>query len=80
MYANGQGVTQNKIIAYALMNISASKENSGNNVALANRVKLAASMSEAEIESAQLLTRAMISKGVTAEISEYLSTHHKNKK
>jgi TPR repeat protein len=72
MYANGQGVTQDSVIAYALFNLSAKTDASGNNTAASNRDKLAAKMSASKIEAARALTREIDSKPVSISIAEYL--------
>ena len=63
MYDYGRGVAQSKIVAYALYNISAANDPSADNNAASNREKLVKTMSGAEIETGQDLTRKMMVPG-----------------
>jgi hypothetical protein len=63
MYDNGHGVPQNAVAAYALYNLSAALDSSSGNNASSNRSKIAASMSAADIEAAQTLSRDMAKPG-----------------
>lgn len=72
MCAKGLGVAQNDVIAYALFNLSARTDTSGNNTATSSRDRFASRMSESQIEAAQALTREIDSKRVSIAIAEYL--------
>jgi TPR repeat protein len=72
MYANGEGVAANRVVAYALFNLSAANDPSSENPATKNRTNLAASMSASEIESAQTLTREFAKPGnLLAALDKY---------
>lgn len=60
MHSKGYGVPQNRVIAYALSNLSASIDTSSANTATSNRNKLIEQMTPSEIEAGQALTREMV--------------------
>jgi hypothetical protein len=64
MYANGQGVPQDKVLAYALFNLSsAAGDPSTNKPATRNRNIITKEMTPREIEAGQALTRALAQPG-----------------
>jgi len=63
MYANGHGVQQDKVLAYALYNLSAAGDPSSNNKATGNRDIIAKEMTPREIEAGQALTRELAQPG-----------------
>jgi hypothetical protein len=64
MYANGYGVPQDKVLAYALFNLSsAAGDPSTNNNATGNRNAIAKEMSQREIEAGKVLTRELAQPG-----------------
>ena len=62
MYASGLGVPQDKVLAYALYNLSAAGDPSSNK-AISNRDTIANAMTPREIEAGQALTRALAQPG-----------------
>lgn len=77
MYANGQGVSQSNIIAYALYNHSSAKDSSSENNALNNRNSIIAKMTNQEIEIGQSLTRNMQTNAISKVITQYLKNQPK---
>lgn len=82
MYSSGKGVPQEYVIAYALFNLSANKNQQLGNETLYEldeyqRDELASKMSEVEIKSGQALTRKMILNGVAEAISRHLKDQQK---
>ena len=73
MYRYGQGVPQDFVIAYALYNLSASIDGSGQDNAAENRRKIMKSMSPRQIDAAQALTRQMQRSGVLEALDAYTS-------
>jgi hypothetical protein len=63
MYARGQGVPQDRVLAYALYSLSAAGDPSSNNPAARNRDIIAKEMTPREIEAGQALTRALAQPG-----------------
>lgn len=63
MYANGQGVASNRVVAYALWNLSASNNPPNKNEASANRARMEMMMPTREIKAAQNLTREIAKPG-----------------
>jgi hypothetical protein len=64
MYAKGQGVPQDKVLAYALFNLSsAAGDPSTNKPATWNRDIITKEMTPREIEASQALTRALAQLG-----------------
>ena len=76
MYANGDGVGENLVIAYALQNLAATKSNEGIAKLMALDLKRKEeAMSPQQIQSAQALSRTMYDTGeIGASIDKYLST------
>jgi hypothetical protein len=60
MYADGLGVPQNKIVAYALFNLAAANSNK---VATSHRNTLLEKMTPREIEAGQALSRELAKPG-----------------
>ena len=67
MYANGQGVPQDKVLAYALYNLSAAGDPSKDNNAPRNRESIAQGMSREAILAGQALTRELAKPGNFAQ-------------
>jgi hypothetical protein len=64
LYANGQGVPQDKVVAYALLNLAAAQESSsGDHTASSSRSRLAADMTKRAVEAGQALSRRMNAPG-----------------
>jgi hypothetical protein len=63
MYANGLGVPQDKVLAYALYNLSAAGDPSDQNKATHNRDAIEKEMSPREIEAGKALTRELAQPG-----------------
>lgn len=68
MYANGQGVPQDDVIAYALFNVSATNDLSQSNDAASNRKAIASRMTEQQVAEGQELTRRIQRIGVLKAI------------
>jgi TPR repeat protein len=62
VYDNGQGVPQDKVLAYALYNLSAAGDPPSNK-AISNRDAIVEQMTPREIEAGQALTRALAQPG-----------------
>jgi TPR repeat protein len=62
-YTKGLGVASNRVVGYALYNLSASIDPSDKNSATANRAAVVTSMPTKEIEAAQNLTREIAKPG-----------------
>lgn len=77
MYENGEGVSQNNIIAYALYNLSSAKDSSSENDALKYRNSILSKMTNQEIEIGQSLTHNMQTNGISKAIKQYLKTQPK---
>lgn len=71
MYRNGQGVRQSLVLAYALYNSAAA---GGNKQAVDNRNALGQTLSEAQMEAGQALTRRMQKEGLLKVMDAYLRT------
>jgi alpha/beta superfamily hydrolase len=69
MYMDGQGVPANRVIAYALFNLS------GTNSATENRARVTTSMSAQEVSAGQALTREL---GKPGNLLKALDTYSKN--
>lgn len=63
MYYNGAGVVANKVVAYALYNLSAFNDPLNKHKAAENRTSLAREMTRSQIEAGQDLTREMVKPG-----------------
>jgi hypothetical protein len=63
MYAEGQGVPQNKIVAYALFNLAAANSSKVSKVATSHRNTLLDKMTPREIEVGQALSRELAKPG-----------------
>ena len=59
MYAEGHGVPELHVVAYALFNLAGIGETTDNELVIKNRTSLAQTMSNKEIEAAQALSREM---------------------
>jgi len=70
LYHNGQGVPQNYVVAYALFNLSASLDN----MAATYRNKMMDSMTSAQVEAGQALTRQMGRIGVLKAMDAYVNS------
>lgn len=74
MYQFGGGVTRNLVAAYALFNLGGAENITGSQSTIAaHRDKLAASMSFAQVEAGQDLTRQMRRDGVLKALDAYLN-------
>jgi hypothetical protein len=67
MYAEGRGVPQDKVLAYALFNLSAAGDPSKDNNAPRNRESIAQGMSREAILAGQALTRELAKPGNFAQ-------------
>jgi TPR repeat protein len=75
LYAHGRGVPQNKVVAYALVNLSAVRDASNSNHASNNRSSFAADMTEQEIKAGQALSQEMsCSDNLLQTLDQYLAT------
>jgi TPR repeat protein len=80
MYAYGTGVPENRVVAYALYNLSATNDPSDENNATRFRRTLAAQLTPGEIEKGQALTRQVRSPSDLSKVMRgYLSEDAINK-
>ncbi|WP_210756774.1 SEL1-like repeat protein [Caldichromatium japonicum] len=63
MYRDGLSVPEDKVLAYALFNLSAANKPSTDNKALSNRDRLAESLRRSELLAGQALTRELMQPG-----------------
>ncbi|MCL1960761.1 MAG: sel1 repeat family protein [Desulfovibrionaceae bacterium] len=82
LYEDGVGVPQNKVVAYALLNLLAAQEfSSGDRYASDRRSKLANRMTEQQIEAGQALTGKMSVQGhLLQALDQYLAASADNKR
>jgi hypothetical protein len=72
-YLEGKGVSKNKIIAYALTNLSAERQSSTDNPASKLRIEISQNMTNQEIKTGQALTKEMSRPGnLLLAIDKYL--------
>ncbi len=77
MYANGHGVTASEAVAYALYNLSATIDQSSENMATSNRAALIAELPPRILDAAQTLTREMAKPGnMLKALDAYLKNPH----
>jgi TPR repeat protein len=75
LYTNGHGVRQNRVVAYALFNLTTAQDSSNNDLASKRRASLAAKMTEQEIKSGQALSQEMSRPGnLLKALDQYLAT------
>lgn len=58
-FDDGQGISKNRIIAYALFNVAAGSKTSNNESVITSRNSVAARMSRVELDEAQMLTKEL---------------------
>lgn len=76
MYESGYGVKENRVVAYALYNLSNDVDAAKDNPAFSNRSKIAKAMTKKEIETAQTLTREMLKPNNRLKaLDQYLKKH-----
>lgn len=73
LYEYGLGVPKNYIAAYALYNIAAAQDNDNQTGAATNRSRLMSSMTSAQVDDGQSLTRQMQRIGVLKALDLYLN-------
>lgn len=70
--SNGIGVPENRVIAYALYNLSSKNEQAKNDLAACNRIALAQKMTIREIKVAEALTKKItVSGNLQTELLQY---------
>ncbi len=68
MYESGQGVDEDKVLAYALYNLAAADNSFKEKTLLADRDRLAGTLSRAELQEGQALARALAKPGNFAKV------------
>jgi len=75
MYGNGRGVPQDLVAAYALYNLAASTQSDVQSNAISNRNQIMNTMTPAQINTGQTLTREMQRIGLVKALDAHFNVH-----